>query len=555
MPSPFDPISPSTSKANPDGQLQTTRDPLKLAAARTRLRQAWAATAAQGAEGDAQGRTAYGAVTEAVQSLLQGLTDESGLVLDPDADSFYTVNGLFMVLPRLLEDLGQAWGWASYGVAKGGLDSPEQYRKVAVWNARAGVGLDDLKASFEKAQQVSPSLAPALDLKGLERVRKFQQNADPTELIKAAATPEEVFKDGHAALQATMAVCDRALPALDALLTARLTALERSRNIKAGLALACLFLASYLFVCFRLVLEDGFAEVSRHMRALADGDLTQMPLPHGCDETADLLHGLANTQQALVEIVGEVRGATNGIAIASEQIARGSSELSGRAEQTAAQLQAAASSVEQIHIHVAGNARQTEEASQLARRNAERAGEGGTLVDDVVRTMSRMQEASRRIGDINSTIDAIAFQTNILALNAAVEAARAGEQGRGFAVVASEVRSLAQRSATAAREIKGLISSNTELTGQGAAAVQRAGGTMGELVAQAEQIRTLLDAVSQASIAQTSGVDDVAHSVQGLDGMTQQNTALAEETAAASEALRNQAQALIDCVVRFKLPS
>lgn len=535
--------------------IDASHDPLKLAGRVGSLRSAWEATGKTQAGVDGQGRTVFGPVSEQAQAVLRAITDESNLVLDPELDSFYTVNALFMVLPKLAEDVGQVWGWGTYGVGRGSLESPAQYRQVAVWNARAGAGLADLTDSLARAVKANSSLAEALDSKSLASVRTFIDAGEPTELIKAAATTDEVFRDGGRALATVMALYDRALPALDQVLAERLVVLERGRNIKAGLALACVLAAIYLFVCFRFVLEDGFADVKQHLQALAAGDLTRTVQPIGADETADILLALASTRQALCSIVLEVREAADGIAQASQEIASGSGDLSSRAEQTAAFLQQAASAVEQINTVVTATTQRTDEAAALAERNAAQAGSGGEVVSDVVRTMAQIQQASGRIDDITGTIDAIAFQTNILALNAAIEAARAGEQGRGFAVVAGEVRALALRSATAAREIKSLIQSNSTLTQHGAGVVQRAGDTMGQLVTHAHTIRQLLGDVSQASRQQTQGVGAVTASVQSLDTMSQQNTALAEETAAASEGMHQLAQALIGTVARFRLPT
>jgi methyl-accepting chemotaxis protein len=530
-------------------------DPLQLRLQLDKLVAAWQLTAAAPSTAAGQGPQTPESANAAAQVLLRTVIDQSGLALDPDRDSFYIINGLFFVLPRLADDMGQVWGWGTYGVTKGALDGPAQYRQVSVWNARAGTGFDDLADAFALASRGDAALAAQLDLQGLLAARRFQQTGEPVDLVKAAATPEEVHADGARALEAVMGVYDRVLPVLDGLLMAREHRLQTSRAIRTALALGCLLLAFYLFSCFKRVLEQGLREVSHHLNLLAEGNLMHTPEVRGRDETAEMLACVARSRRALEGIVSEVRRAASGMVTASAEIAQGSGELSQRAAQTAAHLQEAASAVEEIEAAVARTAQRTEESARLARRNAEQAGQGGQVVQEVVGRMARIQEASRRVQDITGAIDGIAFQTNILALNAAVEAARAGEHGRGFAVVAGEVRALAQRAGSAAREITDLIVGNSALTAQGAQVGQRAGTMMRDVVSQADAIRLLLADVAEVAGQQRRGMGRIGDSVQILDAMTQQNSGLAEETAAAAQGLREQALALDRCVARFQLPT
>ena len=290
-------------------------------------------------------------------------------------------------------------------------------------------------------------------------------------------------------------------------------------------------------------------------RRIGEGDL-KAPIAVGRDdEIGAVQRSLLSMRDALRDIVGQVKQSTESIQVASSEVAMGNADLSQRTEQTAASLQQAASALEQV----TGNVRQSAEAAaqvfQLAASASSVAQRGGEVVNQVVSTMDGIHQASKRIADIIGTIDGIAFQTNILALNAAVEAARAGEQGRGFAVVASEVRSLAQRSAEAAREIKGLIGTSVAQVATGARLVKDAGSTMGEIVASVQRVTDVIGEITAASSEQSTGLAQVNGAVAGLDRMTQQNAALVEQSAAAAECLRDQAQRLASVVdVFLRLP-
>ena len=287
--------------------------------------------------------------------------------------------------------------------------------------------------------------------------------------------------------------------------------------------------------------------------AIARGDLTRPVDVHGKDEAAELLQALAQMQTALSGLVGEVQQASENIHGASNEVASGNQDLSGRTERAASNLQQTAASMQQLTKSVQHSAESSRHASALASSASSVAERGGAVVAQVVSTMNEINQASRCIADIIGTIDGIAFQTNILALNAAVEAARAGEQGRGFAVVASEVRSLAQRSAAAAREIKTLIGTSVEKVETGARLVQDAGTTMGEIVASVQRVSQVIAEISSAASEQSSGIGSVNGTVGDLDTMTQQNAALVQESAAAAEHLSGQARALTDIVARFQI--
>jgi len=287
--------------------------------------------------------------------------------------------------------------------------------------------------------------------------------------------------------------------------------------------------------------------------AVAQGDLSHPIRVEGKDEVAQLLTSLSAMQESLTKVVGTVRQGSEGVATASAQIASGNQDLSQRTEEQASALEETAASMEELSSTVKQNADNAKQANQLAQGASTVAVKGGEVVGQVVETMKGINDASKKIADIISVIDGIAFQTNILALNAAVEAARAGEQGRGFAVVASEVRSLAGRSADAAKEIKTLITASVERVEQGTALVDQAGTTMTEVVSSIRRVTDIMGEISAASNEQSQGVAQVGEAISQMDQVTQQNAALVEEGAAAAESLKVQAQQLVQAVAVFKL--
>jgi methyl-accepting chemotaxis protein len=291
----------------------------------------------------------------------------------------------------------------------------------------------------------------------------------------------------------------------------------------------------------------AFAEI------VASGDLTQDIKVTHHDETGQLLEAMKRMNDKLGELVSRVRSGTDSIAAASNQIASGNMDLSARTEQQAASLEETASSMEELTSTVQQNADHARQANSLAFSASDVAQKGGAVVTEVVQTMGSINDSAKKIGDIISVIDGIAFQTNILALNAAVEAARAGEQGRGFAVVASEVRTLAQRSANAAKEIKDLISNSMEKVEAGSKLVNQAGATMDEVVGAVRRVSDIIAEIAEASAEQRNGIEQVNQAVTQMDDTTQQNAALVEEAAAAANAMQEQASGLAELVSVFRV--
>jgi methyl-accepting chemotaxis protein len=316
-----------------------------------------------------------------------------------------------------------------------------------------------------------------------------------------------------------------------------------------GVAMALITFSTYIggVLRRRVAASQALAEEVR------DGNLNETVASDERDEFTPLLGALSEMRQSLARIVGSVRQNAESVATASAQIAQGNNDLSGRTEEQASALEETAASMEQLSSTVKQNADNAKQANQLALGASTVAIKGGEVVGQVVQTMKGINDSSKKIADIISVIDGIAFQTNILALNAAVEAARAGEQGRGFAVVASEVRSLAGRSADAAKEIKTLITASVERVEQGTALVDQAGTTMSEVVSSIKRVTDIMGEISAASQEQSAGVAQVGEAITQMDQATQQNAALVEESAAAAESLKGQAQQLVQAVAVFQL--
>lgn len=290
-----------------------------------------------------------------------------------------------------------------------------------------------------------------------------------------------------------------------------------------------------------------------HFDRIAAGDLATPIQVYGRNEISQLFASLQRMQQSLIGTVGAVRDGAESILIGLQEISEGNNDLSSRTEQQAASLEETAASMEQLTATVKQNADNARQASQLARDASTTAAKGGELAGDVVTTMHDIANSSQKIGAITSVIDGIAFQTNILALNAAVEAARAGEQGRGFAVVAGEVRNLAQRSAQAAKEIKGLIDESVSRVKQGSVLVENSGATMQDIVRSVTRVTDIMGEIASASDEQSRGIEQVTQAVTQMDQVTQQNAALVEEAASAAIALEEQAITLADAVAVFRL--
>ena len=326
-----------------------------------------------------------------------------------------------------------------------------------------------------------------------------------------------------------------------------------ARWISSGLALAIMVLVAGMGLLLARRIASSLKNAIEVAHTIAGGDLSVQVGATSNDEVGQLMSALADMSASLVRIVAEVRSGTDTISTASSEIAAGNLDLSARTEQQAGSLEETASAMEELTATVRQNADNARQAQQMAVSASDKAQRGGQVMGDVIRTMEAIDGASNKIADIIGVIDGIAFQTNILALNAAVEAARAGEQGRGFAVVATEVRNLAHRSAAAAREIKVLISDSVQQVQQGGKLVRQAGANMTDVVDTVRSVTDIVSEISAASVEQSTGIEEINRAITQMDEVTQQNAALVEEAAAASQSLQEQAANLAGVVGTFKL--
>ena len=473
---------------------------------------------------------------DALQKESQQRTLEAGKLrhdADLGADTYSIMADTF--INRQFDDVAKKWSAKSVevdtelGLAEKMVDTDQERQ----WLAEARTAMNAIRTLYVQSYlPMAKRDAPLTELSVVDgQVDKLVDKY--YELMNKAAT----------SLQAE---ADAATAAFDAGVSTTRTI--NIASVGAG-ALLLLVLASLLSRGITVPLRRA-VEVSE---AVAQGDLSQTISVDGKDEIAALMRALSDMQTNLSKVVTNVRQGSEGVSTASAEIASGNHDLSARTESQASALEETAASMEQLSATVKQNADSARQANQLAASASTVAVKGGEVVAQVVDTMKGINDASRKIADIISVIDGIAFQTNILALNAAVEAARAGEQGRGFAVVASEVRSLAGRSAEAAKEIKTLINTSVERVEQGTALVDQAGTTMTEVVSSIKRVTDLMGEISAASNEQAAGVSQVGEAVTQMDQVTQQNAALVEEMAAAASSLQSQAQDLVQLVAVFNL--
>ncbi|MFS2006766.1 methyl-accepting chemotaxis protein [Duganella sp. CT11-25] len=405
---------------------------------------------------------------------------------------------------------------------------------------------DDESKLLAEIQQQNALAQPLMDK--IQALGLANNNADATKLlIGDLRAVQGKWQDGLAALVASeKRQNEEATSAADA-------SYAFTRDMMIGLSVAAVLFGGAIAVVITRSITLPIKRAVAIAQTVAAGDLTSQIEVRGSDETSMLLAALKSMNDNLAAIVGQVRAGTDTMSTASQEIAAGNLDLSSRTEEQAGSLEETASSMEELTSTVKQNADNARQANSLAASASAVAGRGGAVIASVVDTMDAINASSKKIVDIISVIDGIAFQTNILALNAAVEAARAGEQGRGFAVVATEVRNLAQRSAAAAKEIKTLISDSVAKVESGSQLVDQAGQTMSEVVDSVRRVSDIIGEITTASREQSMGIEQINQAIIQMDGVTQQNAALVEESAAAADSLQGQAAALAEVVATFVL--
>ncbi|NMM27569.1 MAG: methyl-accepting chemotaxis protein [Glaciimonas sp.] len=482
------------------------------------------------------------------------------LSLDPEAQSYYLIDAVLVQAPMLAEIFGQTRATGA-GLLAAQSATVEDRMKVIALLDKANDHYSGVSDSLERAVSHSPQLKEKLAAPSQAALATATQviQLARNEIVKAEQLQfpaPDYFNQFTVAIDTQYQLNEVALVELEAMLAGRVAQLTTIRYLLSGVILLLSLLAAYInFLITRGLLRQLGGEpayAASIVEKIAAGDLAAtIELKPG--DQSSLLFAMRSMRDHLATIVGNVRSGTDSIAAASSQIAAGNFDLSSRTEEQASTLEQTAASMEELTGTVKQNADNARQANQLAASASEVAVKGGAVVAQVVDTMHDINASARKIADIISVIDGIAFQTNILALNAAVEAARAGEQGRGFAVVATEVRSLAQRSASAAKEIKALIDDSAQKVNAGSTLVGQAGATMQEIVSSVKKVADIMAEITSASQEQSQGIEQVNQAVAQMDEVTQQNAALVEQAAAASEALQEQAAQLAQVVSAFKL--
>jgi methyl-accepting chemotaxis protein len=501
------------------------------------LRDAWSAFSRS------KDAAAASALSTQLVQLFSLVSDRSNLTLDPDLDSYYTMVISMDAAPRMIDIVSEL------AVLHSASGTPGADIAVQIAATRADGYKQIIAQAIARAVAANPTLQRSLD------PGQFSEK-----YLKLASAHAGGIADNPAAIQAsasmveaTLSIATASTASLDELLVKRIDLFATKRNTFLLITLVGVALSVYVISSFYLSNLRGFGALQTRMEKLARGDLTENYQARGADEIAVLINSFNDSRAQLHELVARIREASSIIQTAGEQIADANSDLAERESQQSATIGETSERVQQISTTVAENLSGAMSASSLARDARTIAERGDHAVGEIVQTMQTISGSSRRIGDIIAVIDEIAFQTNLLALNAAVEAARAGEQGRGFAVVAGEVRTLAQRSATAASEIRGLIGTSIDDVSRGASLVQSAGTTMGELVGSVQRLSQIMENVAKASERQNIDIAELLRAVERINCDTQQNAAMVEQTAASSGVLRDQVNALLEAVSMFSV--
>ncbi len=486
------------------------------------------------------------------------ILDAYRLSLDQNRDTNALVQGVFGSLPLLTEELGQLRALGAAALTRRSLTSDQRLAIIGNLQRAEEFRLRTARM-FDKAYQSNPMLRERLAGVTAEADRQAQAvlRMAQDQVIQATglnASGEQYFGTMTAAIDGQFNVVDDVIGATGDVLQAQVSDMRNIEMLLLGGAIAMsLLLAGASLMISRAITRPIAVSVDM-ARKVADRDLTGRVAVVGRDESAQLLQALNTMSESLAQTVNGVRSSIGSINLASHEIAAGNRDLSQRTETQAANLEQTAAAMQQLTATVQQNDSHARQANSLVNSTTTLAEQGGQVMQQVVESMGTISSSSQRMAEIISVIEGIAFQTNILALNAAVEAARAGEQGRGFAVVASEVRSLAQRSANAAKEIKDLIDHSVEQVTKGSGHVGHAGQTMLQIVDAVKKVEDLMGEIHVASAEQTSGIEQVNQAILQIEDITRRNAELVEEVTAAAESLREQTDGLAQAVETFRLP-
>jgi methyl-accepting chemotaxis protein len=533
-------------------QALAKEDPFELARSFQQIKVAWRKASTVQYVDVGQITANYTILANAIGAYQAQVSEQSKLSLDPDVASYYLMIAGTDRLPSLISNLAPLRGLAAYAAAK-----PEELvstrLRIASFMALVKADSAAAKESIARADAARPDLVSDIDTTSLSFLDQYLTRVQSDIMAGASADPTSLFNSGSAAITRIIAIRDASLSALDVELAERQTQLRTERLVMLfGVSLA-LMVAAYCLVSFFMSAQSGFRSIADRVERLGRGDLVPSSAASGKDEISESINRFRVGIDALAVIIRGVRESAESISQATAEIAAGNNDLAERGSRIAGTVQKTSENMNSLAEKVSANLASARQATQLSSNALKVASSGELIVAQAMEKMTQITVSSRQIGEITEVINSIAFQTNILALNAAVEAARAGEQGRGFAVVATEVRNLAQRSATAAKEIGDLIQMSMGNVEQGASFVNRAGDAMGNIVQSVQQVSDIVAHITSASNLQSSEIGGLATAVAEVDASTQENAAMVEEIAAAVMSLAERATFLSESVRSFKI--